>query len=376
MQAEYGIFIRAKDGELIGRVTDYTSLHILDTLNDVGSWNIQSRTQSPCPFEPGTGIIVVRNSEFLYGGILEKIQDTLDAKTGLYTWYVSGIGDLGYLNRRICHVSPMTGSTTVYSHYVDNGKIAKVIENLIQRNLGIEALPERVESIVTRNSDTNFGEEVTVSLRFQNLLRAIVRLCRSNGYNIRPRWNQYLSKVYYELFVGNNLTQDFVFSEQLNNIVAAEFLAKAPEANYILAGGTGEMTARQFAVAENTDSVEQWGRIEKFQDGRSQNEIETYAVDTLNKKSENLVGYSCTASSVDNAPQYGIDYKLGDIISMKIGKTFVAAEVQQVEISVEGGTESVTPRFGTVAVGKFRELFSQISSVRDDLDELLGEEVE
>ena len=61
MQAKYGILIRGLNGQLLARVTDYTSLSILDTLNDVGSWNLQSTSQESCPFQTGDGIIVVRD---------------------------------------------------------------------------------------------------------------------------------------------------------------------------------------------------------------------------------------------------------------------------------------------------------------------------
>lgn len=376
MQAKYGVFTRGMEGTLIERVSDFVTLHILMTLNDVGSWSIKSRTKEPCPFEPGMGIIVVRDSEFLYGGIVEKIQDVLDAKTSLYTWEVSGVGDLGYLNRRVCYVDPITGSTTTAGHYTDSGELSSVINRLIDRNVGENAMESRRESFIRSNSVTPFGGQISVSLRFQNLLSAVVSTCRKNGYNIRANWDKNNSKVFYELFTGKNLSQDFIFSEQLNNITNSEFIAKVPEGNSLIAGGKGEMTEREFAYADNATSIDQWGRIERFIDARNQDGLEDYVNGKLDERSENVVGYSCTASDSDNAPQFGKDYNLGDIISMKVGTTYIAAEVQQVEIDVNGGRETISPKFGTVAVGKFREIFAKLSSIREDVDELLGTEIE
>ena len=376
MQGKYGIFIRNRNGEIIYRVSDFSSLRILATLNDVGSWQMSSRTITPCPFEPGMGIIVVRNSDFLYGGIVERIQDKLDAKTKLYSWSVSGVGDLGYLARRICYVDPVTGLTTTKNYYTDSDRLSTVVKNLIEKNVGVNALEERKEpSIIMKNTEP-FGNRVSVSLRFQNLLKAIVSLCRVNGYNIRPLWDISESKIYFELYIGKNLTQEIVFTEYLNNITESEFLASTPEANFVLAGGKGELKNRQFSQAQNDLSIDQWGRIEVFQDARSQDNIPVYAKETLYKKSENTIGYSCVASDTENAPQYGVDYGLGDLISMKVGKTYIAAEVQQVEINVSGGRESISPKFGTVAIGKFREIFRDITNIREELDELLGKEVE
>ena len=376
MQAKYGVFARTMDGTLIERISDFITLRILMTLNGVGSWSIKSRTKEPCPFEPGMGIIVVRDSEFLYGGIVEKIQDVLDAKTSLYTWEVSGVGDLGYLNRRVCYVDPITGSTTTAGHYSDSGELSNVINRLIDRNVGENALESRREPIIKSNPVSSFGGQTSVFLRFQNLLSAVVATCRKNGYNIRANWNKENSKVFYELFTGDNLSQDFIFSEQLNNITNSEFIAKVPEGNSLIAGGKGEMTEREFAYANNDISIDQWGRIERFLDARNQDGLEDYVNGKLDEKSENVIGYSCTASDSDNAPKFGTDYNLGDIISMKVGTTYIAAEVQQVEIDVRSGKETVSPKFGTVAVGRFREIFAKLTSIREDVDELLGTEIE
>ena len=96
----------------------------------------------------------------------------------------------------------------------------------------------------------------------------------------------------------------------------------------------------------------------------------------LVKKSENMTGYSCTASDADNAPQYGIDYRLGDYVGMKITDKYIIAQVQQVQIDLSDGVEQISPKFGTVAVGKFREIFLQLDNLRQDVNELLGTEVE
>lgn len=376
MQGKYGIFIRGKDGTILARVNDFVSLSILDTLNDVGSWNIKSTTAAKCPFEAGNGIIVVRNNEYFYSGIVTQIQDNMDARTGLFTWEVSGVNDLGYLSRRICYVDPETGETTAADHYRDTGTLSDVVERLISKNIGADALAERSEAIIGSYTGPVVGETVSVELRFQNLLSAVTAVCVGNGHNIRARWDGTNMKVYYEVFPSRDLSHAIVFTEQLNNIIESEYIGKAPEGNWVLAGGTGEMTERQFSIAQNDSSIGEWGRIEVFQDVRNQHDIEGYVVEALKKKSENRVGYSVTASDADNAPQYGVDYRLGDYIGARIADKFVIAQVQQVQIDLNEGVEQISPKFGTVAVGKFRELFLKLEDLRQDVNELLGTEIE
>ena len=375
MEKKYTVFVRGKDGSQGTMLSDFVRLQILDTLNDFGEWSMKSVTNGVCPFTAGDGISVFRDAVYLYGGIVSTIQDTLDATTGLHEWEVTGIGDLGWLGRRICFVDPTTDNPNARAHYTDSGVLSTVIETLISKNIGVNALSSRQESIMESGSGS-FGDSVSVSLRFQNLFNAVKALALSNGYNIRPVWNSTAHKLHYELFQGVNRTQQIIFTEQLENITESEYLGTVPEGNFILAGGTGEMTARQFVKVSNADSISEWGLVEAFQDGRNQDDLQTYAEQTLAEKSDDKTGYSCVASDADNAPQYITDYKLGDIVSMKINGLYIASQIQQVEITIEDGYERISPKFGTIAISKFKQLFSMITDLRQDVNELLGTEIE
>ena len=376
MQGKYAVFIRSKDGTLTGRINDYIRLHIIMTLNDPGSWDMASLSKQKCPFAPGDGIIVVRNGVYFYGGVLTEITDNFDATTGLHSWQVIGKGDLEYLARRICYVNPGSSSPTSAAHYTDSGYLSTIIRNLIRLNLGPSALTVRQEPVIMDYQQTDVGPYISISLRFQNLLNAIVAFVSGNGWNIRPNWDDASQKVYYDIFQGRDLTANIVFTEQLSNITAAEYLANAPEGNWILAGGTGELTQRSFATAQDDASISEWGRVEYFQDARNQNVLSGYADEVLADKTADTLGYGCTASTEDLTPQFGTDYTLGDIVAMKIYGQYITAEVQQCEINVEEGIETVEPRFGTVAIGKLRNIFRQLKNLRADVNELLGKEVE
>ena len=376
MQADYAIYIRRKDGALTGRIIDYVKLHIIMTLNDPGSWDMTSVSREECPFKPGDGIIVVRNSVCIYGGVMTQFSDDYDLTTGLHSWQAIGKGDLEYLNRRICYVDPATGQTDEYAHYTDSGYLSEVVRDLIRLNLGPDALTARQEAIVEDFQQAAVGPSVSVSLRFQNLLQTVTALVSANGYNIRANWDDGTNKIYFDVFQGRDLTGSIVFTEQLSNITAAQHLANVPQGNFILAGGTGELTDRSFATAQDDDSISEWGRVEFYQDARNQHTLAGYVDEVLENKTADTLGYGCVAAYGDLVPQFGKDYLLGDIVAMKIYGQFISAEVQQVEINVEGGVETVEPRFGTVAIGKLKSIFRQLLDLRADVDELLGTEVE
>lgn len=375
MQGDYAVFIRDKNGTLVNRINDFVSLDLLMTLNDPGSWTMSSLTRDKCPFQPGYGIVIVRNGSFLYGGVMTEMTDDFDATTGLHEWSVQGKGDLEYLNRRICYVNPGSSSPTSTAHYTASGYLSAVIRNLIRLNLGPDALSARQDPIIEDYAQTTAGPSISVSLRFQNLLNAVTAIVTGNGWNIRPNWDADTGKVFYDVFQGRDLTASIVFTEQLNNITGSEYLANVPQGNFILAGGTGELTSRQFETAQDDDSIAEWGRVEYFQDARNQNDLSGYADEVLADKTADTLGYSCTASNDDLTPQFGTDYQLGDFVGMKVFGQFVTAEVQQCEISVADGIETIEPRFGTVAIGKLRNIFRQLRNLRADVDELLGTEV-
>ena len=375
MQGSYIIFVRTASGDLVQSVTDYTQLHILDTLNDVGQWTLASVSEDNCPFQPGYGIVVVRNGVCIYSGIVSSIQSTFDANKRLYSWQVNGVNDLGLLARRVCFVSPYNGSTTTYSHYTDSGDITVVVSNLIKANAGNLAMAERKTPIIENHASPLLSISVSVSLRFQNLLTAIAALCSANNCGIRAVWDQSNSKVYFEVFQPRDLSSTIYYAEYLDNVAQSEYIGKAPDGNWIIAGGTGELTARTFATAQNDTSIAQWGRIEVFQDARNQNNVASYVTDVLAKKSDSMIGYSVTASDVDTAPQYGIDYQLGDIIGANVMGQNITAQIQQIEITVANGVEHIVPKFGTLSLGKFREIFQRLDDMQENMNELLGIEI-
>ena len=98
-------------------------------------------------------------------------------------------------------------------------------------------------------------------------------------------------------------------------------------------------------------------------------------MDVLKKKSDNMIGYSITASEVDNAPQYGVDYLLGDVIGASVMGQNITAQIQQIEITLADGVEHIVPKFGTLTLGKFREIFQRLDDMQENMNELLGVEI-
>ena len=180
-----------------------------------------------------------------------------------------GASDLDFLNRRICYVDPETGSTTQTAYYTDSGYFGAVIKRLIDKNIGPDAMEEWQEPIIAETPLIPFDETISVSLRFQMLMTALVPLLDSLNCSLLPEWDADNHKLTFQIHKSNDLSQLLLFSTELNSVLSVDYLVEAPKGNFIMSGGQGEETARAFAYAENTDSMGDWGRIEYFHDVRS-----------------------------------------------------------------------------------------------------------
>ena len=374
MFSEYNIYIRNKDGKFTNNLNAVESVDIIERINDPGSWTIRSRTKEQCPFSEGDGIVITRNGECYYSGVMQKMTEEYDAYSRLYTWTAKGAGDLDFLNRRLCYPDPSTGLTTRVSHYEDTGSLGAVIKRLIDKNLGIDAMDSRRDPMISGTIPVSDGETISVSLRFQKLLAAIVPLLDAQGHNIRSEWDEDRKKIVYKIYKGIDNSSIMVFSTAFNSILSTEYDMKLPQGNFIISGGQGEQTERSFAYAQDDSSIKNWGRIEYFHDMRSTEagDIQADADSTLANFAEENVGYSSEINSADYQMSYKKTWNIGDYVAVFVhGKKFVQ-RVLQVETKLAYGQETITPTIGTIKQGQLMTIFDKRGQLRSDVDQLQG----
>ena len=374
MFSEYNIYVRNKDGKFTNNLTAVESVDIIERINDPGSWTIKSQTKEQCPFSEGDGIVITRNGDAYYSGVAKELNEVYDAYSRLYTWTIKGVGDLEFLNRRVCYPDPSTGETTVDAHYEDSGPMGEVIKRIIDRNLGVDAMPDRRDMMIAETAVIDAGTSISVSLRFQTILKAIIPLLESQGYIIRTVWDESIKKIVYKIYKGIDNSGIMVFSTALNSILSMEFNMKVPTGNYVISGGQGEMTDRAFAYAWDDSSIGQWGRIEYFHDMRSTEaaDLQTDADITLAEFAEENIGYSSEINSADYQTSYKKSWNIGDYVAVFVrGRKFVQ-RVMQVETKLSYGNETITPTIGTIKQGQLMKIFDSLGQLRSDVDQLQG----
>lgn len=372
MYADYAIYIRGKDGAFHDRLLDVVSVRIIEKLNDIGSWTIKSKTTERCPFEIGDGIVIYKDGEYYYSGPVGKISEKYDGMDGIYEWTVQGVSDLDYLNHRICYPNPETGDTSETAYYTDSGYLAQVIERLISKNMGAQAMESRKEPLFHSVIAENQGELCSVKLRFQTLLKAIQQQADIQKFSVSPLWDADADKLSFVLRKSNDLSNLILFSTELNSVDSYSFLAEAPKGNYVISGGQGELTARAFAYAEDTESEEQWGRVEYFHDVRAVEEtnLQDDADVTLQKLAEQNVGFSAEMNPDGAFLRYRTDWNIGDFVGVVVHNTTYIRRIMQVETSLTHEMDTVTPTVGTVEKGQLGKILDDINRLRSDMDYL------
>lgn len=372
MSNNYMSYIRARNGSMLALLKDVNTIDIVEKLNDPGSWNVSSTTPDPCPFVSGSGLVVIRDGEVYYTGVLKQIEETYDAHTRLYGWQAKGASDLDFLSRRICYPDPETGSTISKAHYTDSGPLGEVIKRLIDLNIGVDAITARKEALIGETVIGDYGEFVTVSLRFQNLLESIKPLLEAQNYSIRPVWSKIDEKVHFEIWGNVGRHQALLFSTELNSVMSLEYVDRCPEANFVLSGGEGELTSRSFANAVNDDSVSEWGRVEYFHDMRatSPEDLQADADLTLEEMSAETVGYNAEMATTHSVMSYKKDWNIGDTVGVAVHGRTLSARILQVETNISHETATVTPTIGTTRTGQLASIFSEIKKLRSDINQL------
>lgn len=371
MLGQYTTYIRNREGVFTHRLTDITSVKLLEKLNAVGSWLINSTTPEKPPFEAGDGIVILKNGAVYYSGVLSKVSYEYDGYNRLYQWSTSGGNDLVYLSRRVCHPDPVSLMTDSESHYTDSGPLGEVLARLIDINAGVTAQPTRRIPFLEATVVKNAGQNVSVSLRFDNLLTVVAKLLNEQDFVIRPVWDPAAKKLHYEISAGADASDKLVFSTALNQIRKLSYSLMAPTGNYVISAGKGVKTDRYFCYAENADSMEQWGRVEAYHDMRAVNDSDLQAdADAYLANSQTNEGYSAELSS-NVVGGYKKVWNLGDDVGIVVdGKTY-RSRLLQVDTNLQYDEETISPTVGTVEKGQLNPIFQQLDGLRSDVNQLL-----
>jgi hypothetical protein len=325
--------------------------------NNVGYWEMRLPSGNVLGEQlrqPGYGIVVTGpDNTVIFSGptMSAKLEQTPENLQG--DWIINGSSDDIVLQERLAYPTPGTADVTAQVTPYDSrqGNAETVVKQYVNVNIGPSAPVARQVANLTVENSLNRGELVQANARFQPLQTLIYDLAQTGaiGYRIN-QVDDYLEFQVYEPEDKSLLIRMDMDNQRL---IKAEYAYALPKVTRAIVGGQGEDEWRRFAEVSNTDSLSaetEWGRrIEVFKDERSTR----VNADLVQSGLELLVdqGKTITEMSVipsdDITMKFGVDWYLGDKVTVVVNDIEASAVVTEVGISIAADGVRIGATVGT-----------------------------
>lgn len=372
----YGLYVRDASRTRVGEVDDFSDLEVVLRFNAVGSWRLTLPTQSVAAqlLDFGGGFILMRDGVTLLSGPVRRLERQW-SENGDVT-IASGPDDLTLLADRLAYPVPSGPPYTAQGHDVRAGVAESVIKAYVLNNLGSSATAVRQVQGLVNATDTGRGASVTGRARFDNLLELCQGLAQAGGLGLTLVQQVAVGgfPLQFDVYVPVDRSTTARFTAQRGTLSAFTLTQAAAEANYIIAGGGGEDTARTFRESGDSASIATYGRIEEFLDQRQTTvtaELDQAIADELASKAQKTELQLTPIASP--ALAFVTDYHLGDTVSVVVDDTPLVDIIRTLTITLTNDKyETVTPFVGTPALAdqyvptlfrKLAEAHSRISNL-------------
>lgn len=398
-QPTYEIYTKGTDGKRAGLVRDWTAVSLDFRWNDESKFTLSGSGRSACPFKRGTGIVVFRDGEAILSGLASSIESQYEADTEVWSWSVTGIDDIGLLARRVIYPDPTAAdpSTATATAYTVTGKLETAVLGIIGMNAeeGKALADRRIPNLTTAVSQ-GAGDEVTLTSTFDEVLDFILTALSDSSLGIRETWKPKTGAFEIGIVTAEDRSRNVVFSVENGTLAGWKHVQEAPEANVIIARGmeiasTAEATASddttaetpkvyQWAVASDAESVERWGRIEKYVERSDISTIKDEEAGTEETPEETLVrlqkaaaeelleaegkeSWSLTVTPTDMTA-WRSAWNLGDTVAFVADGEKLTAQIAEVKVDFSDAVETVTPTIGTIERGELSEIFDALGNLK------------
>lgn len=264
--------------------------------------------------------------------------DSIDIKTDVQngdTIIAKGKDARSLLNQRI----------NLYEAYNDNYKATDVIFNLFKWNCSLDAGDTRKFLYMSYRDETSSEVAYPSIVLYKQVFDYIKEICQQCGYGSDMVFGSYTfpdseGNITFLIYEGvdrslsQNVNMPVVFTEELDNLASSEYTESYDQyknACYI----TGENTVAEVDLGEGID------RFELYVDGKGvqkgdltstqyEKALEQFGINALQGRQ---VVVTFTGQVIDNTHQYGVDYDLGDIVTIynKLGMAYDARVTQVIE---------------------------------------------
>lgn len=351
--------VRDSNLERVGQIRpqDLAGATFVVRFNNVGFWSISlpyGHTLGELLRLPGYGIILTGpNDEVILSGPTLSATLTQEQNNIEGNWVIEGVSDDVFLSERLAYPTPSTADVTAQSAGSDlrTGAAETVIKEFVDVNIGPSAPSERKISALTIEADEARGNTVTANARFDTLQTLAYDLAQVGGlgYTINQVGSNFEFSIYEPVDRSNLIRMDV----QNRKLTSSSYSYGTARVTRAIVGGRGEAEDRVYLERSNSDSLSAeltWGRrIEVFKDARRSedaDELATAGDELLVDLGKTVVEMTVVPSS-DQTMVYGVDWFLGDRVTVVANDIESTAVVTEVGISIAADGVRVGATVGT-----------------------------
>ena len=375
--------VRDRNLDRIGVILprDLVGATMVVRFNNTGTWELKLPHGHPMGELlrlPGYGLLVTGpNSETIISGptLTAKLEQTMNNTAG--TWDIQGASDDIVLSERLAYPTPSTADVTAQtiSNDVRIGAAETIIKGYLSDNIGPTAPSARQILDLAIEVDQGRGSTVSGTARFNTLQELFYDLAQVGGLGYRiMQSNGSIDFSVYEPVDRSSTVRMDIQNRQLSNATYSYGTAKVTRA---IVAGKGEAETRLFVERSNADSLNAeiaWARrIEVFHDARSASgtsELNSAGDELLVDKGKTVVEMSVTPTD-DTRMVYGLDWFLGDTVTIVANEVEATAVVTEVGIQVSEDGVRIGATVGTPLGVEFEaKLLANVQNHEDRISSL------
>lgn len=350
MNTDVTVHVRDEGLRRLGQLEDFTNLKAALRYARTSTWTLSTTTTSAddiALLTAGAGVIVSRDDTVLFSGPIDVKTRTKNAD-GDRTLLLAGVDDSAWLDWRLALPVP-AGPPFTATAYDDRTAAAEtVLRHYVDRNLGPAARADRQLARLVLPADQGRGLQVRGRARFQSLSELLPPLALAGG-DLGFRIVQVDEHLEFQVTEPTDRSGTVVFSEELGNLAGYSYRQGKATTNFAYVGGGGEGIDRVIVDGGDATSIASDGRREVFADRRDSSDP---AVLEQTRDERLLEGRAPTALSLSPVDLenlvYGIDYQLGDQVTVVVEEERIVDAVREVTLDVTPSRGvSVTPVIGT-----------------------------
>ena len=323
--------------------SDLVGMKAVLRFNEIGSWEVTlpvGHRMAEALTTPGAGLIITTSQGTLLSGPTLAVTTNQETKNPEGTYTITGVDDSVLLKERLAYPKPDSSDVTMQTQEYDvrTGPAEDVLKAYVDANIGPSASGARRVAGLTVQASSGLGSSVTGQARFQTLQELLKGLADVSGlgYTIEQVGSALQFQVYQPVDRSGNVRLDLYNGK----LTRTEYAYSQPKVTRTIVGGDGDGTARTFLEHTNDTSTAAetaWGRrIEVFTDARSTTDPVKLAAsgeEVLSKDGKTQLSVSINPSD-DQTMLFGVDWNLGDKVSVVVGGTELVSVVSEVGLVV------------------------------------------